>query len=105
MGEYYGKATEVLIWLGARSDGSDLAIDVLKWMWFPQQRELLQHIIYKLHGSLKPSQLSSIFNILRDETKLTTAITDTTCLGIPKVAHDLWSTFQALYRRVWFSRV
>ncbi|TAQ88902.1 hypothetical protein B7494_g2779 [Chlorociboria aeruginascens] len=105
MGEYYGKAAEVLIWLGEKSDGSDLAMDMLKWMWFPRQRELLQHTICKPHGSLEPSQLSSIFKILRDGTKLMIAATDTMRLGIPRVEHDLWFALPALYRRDWFFRV
>jgi hypothetical protein len=105
MGEYYGKAAEVLIWLGPSGDGSDLAMDVLKWIGFPQQRELLQHSLCGPYGSLEPSQLASMFSALRDGVHITNITMDTTRLGIPRVGHALWSALPALYQREWFSRV
>ena len=105
MGEYYGKAAEVLIWLGPSGDGSDLAMDVLKWIGFPQERELLQHSLCGPYGSLEPSQLASIFSVLHDGVHITNTTMDTTRLGIPRVGHALWSALPALYQREWFSRV
>jgi hypothetical protein len=39
MGELYGKAEEVIIWLGPHRDGSIFAMDVLSWLLFPGRRQ------------------------------------------------------------------
>lgn len=104
MSEYYGKAVEVLIWLGPSDDGSDLAIDVLKWMWFPQQRELLQHRLCGPYGLLKPSQLNSLLSALDNGVPITN-ILDIARLGIPRAEHALWSALPTLFQREWFYRV
>jgi hypothetical protein len=103
MGEYYSKAAEVLIWLGPSGDDGDLAMDVLKWLWFPQQRDTLQQSLCGPHGSLETSQLASISSVLRNEVSIRNITTD--ILGIPRVEHALWSALPALYQREWFFRV
>ncbi len=105
MGEYYGRAAEVLIWLGPRGNNSDLAMDVLRWIWFPQQQELLQHSFCEPHGLLKPSELTSISSALRDGVHIRDIARDIARLGIPKAGHALWSALPSLYRREWFFRV
>lgn len=106
MGEYYGKAAEVLIWLGPSGNGSDLAMDMLKWMWFPEQRELLQRSLCPPHhGLLEPSQLASLLSALRNGVLITDAARDAERLGIPRPDNALWSALPALYQRDWFFRV
>ena len=99
MGEYYGRAAEVLIWLGLSGDSCDLAMDVLKWIWFPKQRELLQHSLCEPYGSLEPSHLASISSALRDGVHITNITRDIIHLGIPRVGHALQSALPALYQR------
>lgn len=107
MGEYYSQAAEVLIWLGPSGDGSALAMDVLKWLWFPQQRDGLQQMLCKPSSNqqLKLSHLTAIFSALRGGEHIRNVTKDIARLGLPSVEHALWSAIAALYQREWFFRV
>jgi hypothetical protein len=106
MAEYYRKAAEVLIWLGPSSDDSDLAINVLRWMWFPQERQGLERVLCGPdHGQLRTPQLGAIFSALQQDVLITDPAADIRRLGLPPIGHALWPAFAALYRREWFFRV
>lgn len=117
MGEYYGQAAEVLVWLGPSSHGSDLAMDTLRWLWFPRQREALQRTLCPppphddddmTRGVLAPSQLASLLSaLLRNGVPplITDPARDAARLGVPGPDSALWSALRALYQRDWFFRV
>ena len=105
MGDYYGLAKDVLIWLGPCGNDSDLAMDVLNWMGFPKKRDGLQRHLCGTNGPLNTAYLAAILSVLQSKKKVTIVQLDLKRLGLPIKDHPLWLALPALYRREWFSRL
>nr|OQO15376.1 hypothetical protein B0A51_17789 [Rachicladosporium sp. CCFEE 5018] len=105
MGDYYGNAAEILIWLGVTNERSDLVMDLLAWLWDPSQREVLQHRLCIVNEWLAPSHLYAIHNAIIQDERVHDTAKDMERLGLPALNHPMWTALTALYRRDWFFRV
>ncbi|OQO08106.1 hypothetical protein B0A48_06900 [Cryoendolithus antarcticus] len=105
MGDYYGNAAEILIWLGVTKERSDLVMDPLAWLCDPSQREVLQHRLCVVNEWLAPSHLYAIHNAIIQDERVHDTAKDMERLGLPVLNHPMWTALTALYRRDWFFRV